>query len=67
MNKDTNIVTKDLKDYIFQYNKELKTVSIYQKKVFDQHQPLVLDKVRMLSFLRFGLRFLNSLSIRSRK
>jgi len=55
---------KELKDYIWQYDRDTKVLTAWKKGSIDS---IVLDKVRWFSLLRFMIRAAYYLNIKKRK
>jgi hypothetical protein len=59
-----NELTRDLKNYTFDFSKESKILGIYDKTT---GKIITMDKVRMASLARFLIRALYSLGVGTRK
>lgn len=58
------MITKELKDYTFDWSDEKKSLAIIERSNQDNTSVgMVMDKVRMLSLMRFMIRVMQHLSV----
>jgi hypothetical protein len=58
---------KELKDYIFDWNPITKVFTIADKRDVSGNDFVIMDKIRMISLLRFIIRVLAHLTVHGRK